>query len=180
MVRLYHGTTLTAFEGMEQEQKLIPNKLNSSDAIQAGYDPNEYYGYLFATNNLSNAIHYSTMAIANNYKSPFHDERWGNLSIVLELELPKQLLLPDVHDAPNATSWEDSLNQCRSVRYKGELNLSCIKRVLFCHYELDTAILSCSFHNWKEALAQYGYIFDVANEEMTCEWVEEEKTPIIF
>lgn len=180
MVHLYHGTTLTALEGMERDQKLIPNKLNSSDAIQAGYEPNDYYGYLFATNHLSNAIHYSTMAIANNHKSPYHNEKWGNLCIVLEIELPEQHLLPDVHDAPHASTWEESLENCRSVRYQGELELSCINRVLFCHYELDTTMVSCSFQDWKKALEQYGYIFEPKNENLACEWVEEEKIPISY
>lgn len=179
-MRLYHGTTLTAIESMEKDQILIPNKLNSSDAIASGYDPTVYFGFLFLTNSISNAIHYSTMAIANNHKSSYHHPDWGNLTIVLEIELPEQQLLPDLHDASLAKTWEESLERCMSVRYEGNIPLSSITRILFCHYEYDMPVLSCSFEEWRKALAEHGNLFNRESEEIIGEWLDEGKLPLSF
>lgn len=180
MIHLYHGTTLIAIEQMMKDGKLIPNKLNSSDAINAGYNPDDYYGYLFLTNCLSNAIHYSTMAIANNHRSPLHNESWGNLCIVLEIVLPEEHLLPDVHDAPNAKTWKESLVTCRSLRHKGEIPLSFVSQIKFCHYEFDDAVVSSTPSNWEETLLKYGHLFDADHMHEVEVLLSENQTPLVI
>lgn len=180
MVKLYHGTCLLALEGIEKEQSIIPNRLHSSDALNEGYSEEEYYGYLFFTDSISNAIHYSTLATANNVRSPLHQSHWGDLTVVLEIELPEKLLLPDLHDAPNAQNWKESMEYCRSARYQGVIPTTAIQHVLLCHYDLDEPIVKCSFSDWKESLSQYGHLFSTEYQDTAIKYVEDGKTPLFF
>lgn len=159
MRRLYQGTNLLTPDGITSEQKLIPNKQNASYALEAGYPVEDYKGYLFFTDSLSNAIHYSTLAFANVKNSHNGLEDLHNLNVVLEVELLEEDLIPDKCDAPEATSWEESLSKCRAVSVKGEVLIGSVKRILFCHYEIDNVLVISSISNWRSTIREYAHYF---------------------
>lgn len=115
---LFHGTTLNSLKAIANEGVFIPQKKNGSDALANHYEPEQFLNYVFFTNDLENAGHYSTLACATQGE---YDN--GNIETIVGAIIPRQRLLPDLCDATNAKDWVESLQKTRAVSVKGELHL---------------------------------------------------------
>lgn len=108
------------------------------------YNESDYKGYLFFTDNKFIAIDYAAMAVSNTgcYVK--------NTVPILELELKKDELLPDIMDSKEAAIWEESLENTSQVRRMGELPITAVKRIILADY--DHAETVAEFNDLDEAL----------------------------
>ena len=160
---VYHGTSLQGIQGIIENKAIIPNKITGSDAMNnqwGDYNEKHFYGFSFFSDELTTAIDYSGLAMSN-VDAP--KKEILHLNIVLEVELDENEFLPDFHDCPEATCWQDSMESIHAVRWKGEIPHTAIKRILFCFYFAYVAIVSCTFDEYEEALEQYAYLFHENN-----------------
>ncbi|GAB6548807.1 hypothetical protein bcgnr5378_08700 [Bacillus cereus] len=151
---LIHGTSYEAILGIKKDQELIPNKIKSSYAVEEGYhEAEDFYGYLFFTNRVETAIHNSSYATHNiSIKHPLPD----GLYFALEIEIPESKL---ESDNSLAKDWKESLDLSMSVKVKGNIPASWVKKVLLCHYEIDNVLIKCTLDNLEEVLKQYKDLF---------------------
>lgn len=164
-MRVYHGTSLKGIQGIIENKAIIPNKIMGSNAMDSpeGYDPKHFYGFSFFSDDVFSAIDYSSIAMSN-AEAP--KEGILHLNVVLEVELDENGFLPDLHDCPEATCWQDSMERIHAVRWKGEIPHTAIKRILLCHYDVCDVLVSCSFDEFEEVLEQYAYLFCEKNSKV--------------
>lgn len=117
-VLLYHGTCLSAFKEIARAGTFIPQKQCGSDALENGYLPAHFEGLVFMTNCEQDAGHYSTLACSNMGQ---YDN--GDIQTIIGALVPKEILLPDLGDCPDANDWTDSLKQMNAVCIRGNLTL---------------------------------------------------------
>ncbi|KZD71180.1 hypothetical protein [Bacillus cereus] len=174
---LIHGTSYGALLGIKNDKELIPNKINSSYAVEEGYhDAEEFYGYLFFTNSIGTAIHNSSYATHNlTIKHPLPD----GLYFALEIEIPESKLVTDCKEAKD---WEESLDLIRSVKVKGNIPISWVKKVLLCHYDLEEVLIKCTLDNLEEVIMQFKDLFlsESAVTKAVDECLEEGELPIMI
>lgn len=117
-VLLYHGTTLSSMREIVETLTFVPQKKNGSDALANHYPEGVFLDYVFFTNDLDNAGHYSTLACSN-----LGEYDNGDIQTIIGVMIPEYKLLPDLCDAPKTEEWKDSLKRINSVSVKGKLTL---------------------------------------------------------
>ncbi|WP_336770126.1 hypothetical protein [Bacillus bombysepticus] len=174
---LIHGTSYEALLGIKNDKELIPNKINSSYAVEEGYhEAEEFYGYLFFTNSLGTAIHNSSYATHNiSIKHPLPH----GLYFALEIEIPESKLETD---SKEIRDWTESLDLIRSVKVKGKIPTSWVKTVLLCHYDLEEVLIKCTLDNLEDVVRQYKDLFlsESVVTKAVDECLEEGKLPIMI
>lgn len=137
---LYHGTTLTAALKMIKDKEMVPQGSKGTDSLNLtgnpDYNPANYLGYLFFTDEMWLAVEYCSIAMSN-----VGDYTTGNIMIVLQLDIPEELFLPDFCDSPDKDCWKRSLEEVHQISVKGNLPIDYLQKILFIDYECPEMVV---------------------------------------
>jgi len=146
-VLLYHGTSVKNIKNIIKEGQLVPQGGTGAKPMEllwGDYDEKDYYGYLFFSDLYYRAMDYSILSGDHCW-----DETYSNILIVLALEIHEDKLLPDLHDAKDTGTWQESLEACNQVCVKGSINREDISYLLFVDMENGEIVGIANTDDWE-------------------------------
>lgn len=164
---LYHGTSYDNFLKIYNVGEISPNAEGGAGIDYPEPDEDDYYysdtdefdeegynnhveeyerqmsgflGFTFFTGGLKTARDYSSDA--------------DKIGVVLEVELPEEILLPDDNDCYNCETWQDSLKSIDQVKVKGGVTSDKIKRIHFFNNNTKKKMFISTWDSWEKDMEE--------------------------
>lgn len=151
---VYHATSMESFFSIVNSGELRPQETQASDwakpeNVDRYFDGDEelynrhmsnYVGYTFFATDQSTAQSYGTRAAS---KSNF-----SNMYVIIKAELPEEVLMPDLNDMPEATTWQESSNSIGQVSVLGNVTTDQITGIVITLTDIHV-VIETTVENWK-------------------------------
>lgn len=161
---LWHGTSLDSFKSIVENGAIFPNEVNG--AGPNGANQNLFDGFSFLATDFEIAKYYATRLSGNN----------GEPSVIIEVDVSEDALLPDDNDAPAAKTWQESANEVDQVKVNGPIYSDYFQTIYF--YDTNGKIVGDvpfgqweTFYEEKESKIYGQEIYDEYDDE---EYFEDE------
>lgn len=147
---LYHGTNYQGLIGITNSQSILPNA--SEGAGPARGRESNYYGFSFLATTKEKAFTYTK------------DISIDQLKVIIEVQVPEELLLPDDVDCPECKTWQESSSKVNQVKVVGEISSNHIKSIYLYNPINDEFIVETNLNNWQKDFEQNAELFENSNK----------------
>lgn len=155
---LYHATSMESLFSIMESGELRPQEIQVSDFanienIDRFFDGDveeynkmmsRYVGYTFFAADQGTAQGYGARAAGKSNINNFY--------AIIIAELDEEVLMPDLNDAPNATTWEESIQEVSQVSVLGSVSIDKMTGLIIVENTYIHMSLNTTFETWKDDL----------------------------
>lgn len=157
-ITLYHATSMDSLFAIIESGELRPQEVQASDwtnpeNVDKYFDGdmdeynrqmNNYVGYTFFADNEGTAKGYGSRAAGKSNINNFY--------AIIIAELDEEILMPDLNDAPSATTWQESARESGQVSVLGSIPISQMTGLIIVENNYIHMSVNTTFETWKTDL----------------------------